>query len=260
MTPGLPIEEVFKNVRQDLGRQTGGKQIPWELSSLEGKFYFNDQADGGRDLTAASKKVDDERQRIAQERYLIEKQKSLEEEREKLETLKREQGKPSLPAGAKKEVALVPQPHRQPGEGVGFIDPTTGMEFVFVKGGCYEMGDTFGDDYDNEKPVHTICVPDFYIGKYEVTQGQWRQLMGNNPSSFKNCGITCPVESVSWNDTQEFIGKLNRGRVTACRLRRSGNMLPEAGGRGRSGWARTLNQIWDFMPGMVQIQADAPIR
>ena len=40
MTPGLPIEEVFKNVRQDLGRQTEGKQIPWELSSLEGKFYF----------------------------------------------------------------------------------------------------------------------------------------------------------------------------------------------------------------------------
>jgi len=71
MTPGLPIEEVFKNVRQDLGRQTGGKQIPWELSSLEGKFYFNDQMGDGRDLAAESKRVDDERQRVTRERELL---------------------------------------------------------------------------------------------------------------------------------------------------------------------------------------------
>ena len=54
MTPGLPIEEVFKNVRQDLGRQTGGKQIPWELSSLEGRFYFTPQGSNQNNLTDAS--------------------------------------------------------------------------------------------------------------------------------------------------------------------------------------------------------------
>ena len=43
-TPGLPIEEVFKEVRKDMGKKTGGQQIPWELSSLEGKFYVNDRA------------------------------------------------------------------------------------------------------------------------------------------------------------------------------------------------------------------------
>jgi len=51
--------------------------------------------------------------------------------------------------------------------------------------------------------------PAFALGKYEVTQGQWRAIMGNNPSHFNNCGDTCPVEQVSWNDAQEFIKKLN---------------------------------------------------
>ena len=93
--------------------------------------------------------------------------------------------------------------------GQAFTDAATGMEFVFVKGGCYEMGDTFGDGQRDEKPVHNVCVNDFYLGKYEVTQGQWLAVMGNNPSRFKDCGANCPVEQVSWNDTQDFIGRLN---------------------------------------------------
>ena len=47
------------------------------------------------------------------------------------------------------------------------------------------------------------------MGKYEVTQAQWQSVMGSNPSGFKNCGGDCPVEEVSWEDVQEFIGKLN---------------------------------------------------
>lgn len=88
-------------------------------------------------------------------------------------------------------------------------DPSTGIEMVYVKGGCYQMGDTFGDGDSDEKPVHEVCVDSFYIGKFEVTQGQWQAVMGNNPSSFKSCGDNCPVENVSWNDAQEFINKLN---------------------------------------------------
>lgn len=90
-----------------------------------------------------------------------------------------------------------------------YRDPTTGMNFVFVKGGCYRMGDTLGNGYSSEKPVHEACVNDLYIGKYVVTQGQWQAVMGNNPSYFKNCGDNCPVEQVSWTDAQEFISKLN---------------------------------------------------
>jgi len=43
-----------------------------------------------------------------------------------------------------------------------------------------------------------------------VTQGQWKKVMGDNPSRFKNCGDNCPVERVSWHDAQKFIKKLNR--------------------------------------------------
>lgn len=90
-----------------------------------------------------------------------------------------------------------------------YTDSGTGVEFVLVKGGCFKMGDTFGDGEDDEKPVHEVCVGDFYIGKYEVTQGQWENIMGSNPSDFKK-GLNFPVEQVSWNDVQRFIRNLNR--------------------------------------------------
>lgn len=80
---------------------------------------------------------------------------------------------------------------------------------VFTKGGCFYMGDAFGDGDRDEKPVHEVCVYDFYMGKHEVTQREWNAIMGNNPSYFQECGNTCPVEKVSWNDVQEFIRKLN---------------------------------------------------
>ena len=94
------------------------------------------------------------------------------------------------------------------------------IEMVFVQGGTFTMGctDEQGSDcYDKEKPAHQVTLSDYYIGKYEVTQGLWKKVMGNNPSRFINCGDDCPVESVSWNDCQEFISKLNQ--LTGKRFR-----------------------------------------
>jgi formylglycine-generating enzyme required for sulfatase activity len=93
-----------------------------------------------------------------------------------------------------------------------YNDNTVGIETVFVKGGTFKMGCTAeqGSDCESdEKPAHSVTVSDFYIGKYEVTQEQWIRVMGgsNNPSYFK--GGKLPVESVSWNDVQEFILRLN---------------------------------------------------
>jgi formylglycine-generating enzyme required for sulfatase activity len=79
---------------------------------------------------------------------------------------------------------------------------------VFIKGGTFDMGDTFGDGGAREKPVHKVTVPDFYMGKYPVTQQQWTKVMGNNPSHFK--GDNLPVEQVSWGDAQAFLQKLNQ--------------------------------------------------
>jgi formylglycine-generating enzyme required for sulfatase activity len=81
-----------------------------------------------------------------------------------------------------------------------------GSGMVAVKGGCFEMGSNDGDS--DEKPVHRVCVSDFQIGKYEVTQAEWEAVMGGNPSKHNGCA-RCPVEQVSWNDIQEFLEKLN---------------------------------------------------
>jgi formylglycine-generating enzyme required for sulfatase activity len=79
---------------------------------------------------------------------------------------------------------------------------------VLVPAGSFMMGSTNGGT--DEKPVHQVTISQaFYMGKYEVTQGQWQTVMGNNPSNFKDCGGNCPVEQVSWDDAQNFINKLN---------------------------------------------------
>lgn len=83
---------------------------------------------------------------------------------------------------------------------------SVGMEFVKIPAGSFMMG---SDRKDDEKPIHKVTVNyEFYMGKYEVTQEQYESVTGSNPSSFKNCP-KCPVESVSWEDAQEFIRKLN---------------------------------------------------
>ena len=82
---------------------------------------------------------------------------------------------------------------------------------VFIKGGCFDMGYPFKDVKHNgdEKPVHKVCVDDFYLGEHEVTQEEWEEIMGNNPSFFINCGDDCPVDQVSYDDVQKYIRRLN---------------------------------------------------
>ncbi len=90
-------------------------------------------------------------------------------------------------------------------------------EMIKVEGGTFKMGaqssDPNGENYDSEsifleRPVHSVTLDYYYIGETEVTQELWEAVMGTNPSYFK--GSNKPVESVSWNDCQEFITKLNQ--------------------------------------------------
>ncbi|MCI7700579.1 MAG: SUMF1/EgtB/PvdO family nonheme iron enzyme [Candidatus Onthomorpha sp.] len=89
-----------------------------------------------------------------------------------------------------------------------------GVEFKMIKveGGTFSMGATSeqsSDAHDNEKPVHSVTLSDYYMGETEVTQELWEAVMGSNPSKFKGNNQR-PVESVSRNDCQEFIRKLNQ--------------------------------------------------
>ena len=86
-----------------------------------------------------------------------------------------------------------------------------GIEMVFVQGGTFMMGATpeqGNDCLEREKPVHQVTLSEYYIGKYEVTQGQWKEVMSGNLSRFTG-DDNLPVENVSWDDVQEFIRKLN---------------------------------------------------
>lgn len=82
---------------------------------------------------------------------------------------------------------------------------TIGMEFIKVNAGCFLMG----GDNDDESPKHKVCITrPFYLSKTEVTQAQWKSIMGENPSKHKNKNK--PVETVSWNGVKKFIKEINK--------------------------------------------------
>ncbi len=82
----------------------------------------------------------------------------------------------------------------------------TGMEFVFINGGTFQMGDTFGRGESKEQPEHEVSVNSFLIGKYQVKQSEWHKIMRYNASYFK--GDSNPVDDINWEDAQIFIKKL----------------------------------------------------
>jgi formylglycine-generating enzyme required for sulfatase activity len=121
-------------------------------------------------------------------------------------------------------------------------DIITGIEFIFVKGGSYIMGDEFGYGGSNEKPLHEVFVDDFYIGKNLVTQEQWQIVMGSNPSRFKT-GLNLPVEQVSWEDAQKFISTLNEQTDGKYRLPTEAEWEYAARSRGgKQMWAGTSDE------------------
>ncbi len=103
---------------------------------------------------------------------------------------------------------------------IGWVEPVTGMEFLWVPIGCFEMGcgDWAVDCRRDESPVHEVCVDGFWMGRYEVTQGQWSAMVGRTPARFRK-GNDYPVETVSWEDAQDFIAELNRRREGARMFR-----------------------------------------
>jgi formylglycine-generating enzyme required for sulfatase activity len=122
-------------------------------------------------------------------------------------------GVPIEPAVAEKKV-----PERKAPEKT--FTNSIGMEFVLIPAGRFMMGSKFSPEevvrrwggqkewFLREHPRHEVVISKpFYLGKFEVTQGRWRAVVGSNPSHFK--GDSRPVETVSWEDAQEFVRRLN---------------------------------------------------
>ncbi len=110
------------------------------------------------------------------------------------------------------------------------------IEMIRVEGDTFIMGDTWGDNYfTNELPTHQVTVSSFYICKYEVTQYQYQEVMGSNPSYFS--GENHPVENISWYDAVNFCNTLStregltpcyniNGTNTSCNFDANGYRLP----------------------------------
>ena len=79
-----------------------------------------------------------------------------------------------------------------------------GIPMLLVAGGEFEMG---SEKFASAKPVHTIRVEPFYLGQYELTQEEWKSVMGADPSAHQGAGL--PVENVSWEDCAQFVQRVN---------------------------------------------------
>jgi len=101
----------------------------------------------------------------------------------------------------------------------GFSKDKLNIQMVYIKGGSFYMGcddpHYSGDKYFNERPLHRVFISSYYIGKYEVTNSQWRAIMGIYPPAYngvdygnKNCD-DCPVVKVNFDEIQEYIRRLN---------------------------------------------------
>jgi len=85
----------------------------------------------------------------------------------------------------------------------------SGIQFQLIKPTKFQMGSEQNSRKESPRYQAEITKP-FYMGTYEITQGQWKAIMGDNPSRFKECGAECPVESISWDEAQEFIKRINQ--------------------------------------------------
>ena len=91
------------------------------------------------------------------------------------------------------------------GRDVFHYTPIPGM--VYVEGGTFQMGSNRG--YSDENPIHTVTVNGFFMDKMEVTQAEYRRVMGNTPSNYDGCD-DCAVEEVSWHDANAYAKKVGK--------------------------------------------------
>jgi formylglycine-generating enzyme required for sulfatase activity len=94
-------------------------------------------------------------------------------------------------------------------------------QMVVVPAGEFKMGssDSEPDRDSDEGPQHVVRIPRaFAMARTEVTQAEWRAIMGANPSRFSNCGDDCPVERVNWDEAREFVRRLSEKTGRRYRL------------------------------------------
>jgi formylglycine-generating enzyme required for sulfatase activity len=228
---GLPIEQALKRVYSGVKQASKGAQEPWEEGTIEGEFYFQPAAKPGTQVAQltpqligarTAEQIEDElwdairdSEKIGVfEEYLRQypNGRYLAQARVKLAGLR----DTPRPAPATASIAVSPAPTPAASAGTVFKDCSDCPEMVVIPAGSFEMGSDRGQPW--EKPMHPVSVRAFSIARTELTQEQWKAVMGGNPSYFGNCGDACPVENVSWDDAQEFLRRLSQKTGQTYRL------------------------------------------
>jgi len=123
---------------------------------------------------------------------------------------------------------------------------TIGFGMILVPGGCFQMGDTFGDGISWELPVHQVCLSSFYIDRTEVTQGAYQSVTGTNPSHYR--GDNLPVEKVSWFDADSYCKAVGNRLLTEAEWEyaaRSGGQSQRYAGTSDESSLRNYAWYWD---------------
>ena len=127
-----------------------------------------------------------------------------------------------------------------PGE--GDVRSVGGVDFVYIPGGEYLMGSPSGEGSDpDETPSHRVAVDSFWMGRFEVTQKQYRDIMGKSESRFR--GDDLPMEKVSWHEAREFSRRFGERYGVRARLpyEAEWEYACRAGSTTRYYWGDTLN-------------------
>ncbi|MBF0265783.1 MAG: SUMF1/EgtB/PvdO family nonheme iron enzyme [Gammaproteobacteria bacterium] len=214
----LPIELVFKNVTRMVKLETRKQQIPWMSSSVDSDFYFlkDDKSVSGiiNSETILWNEIKQTPSIELYRVYLLKYPKGIFAPIAKQYIKDMRSGKisnknvvadikPKFQSNRKTKQTS----QKESKENISMDEILNENNFVLVPKGCFFMGSNSAGKNNKQ---HEVCFSrDFYISKYELTQGAWESVMGANPSYFQICGKDCPVDTVSWLEVQDFINKLN---------------------------------------------------
>ncbi len=124
----------------------------------------------------------------------------------RITALKREASQPAPPAAQTVPPTPLAAQTAQPPPA-----PVVVVPMALVKGACFVMGNTFDEGGEDEEPAHKVCLENFHMDKYHVTQSAYEAKTGKNPSRFGGCP-NCPVEMVSWDEANSYCASIG-GRL-----------------------------------------------
>ena len=260
--PGLDVEDMFKKVRIAVGRESGGAQTPWELSSLTGDFSFTLASTTGPGVSdAEAQRLAEERQRVAAERRRLEAERELLEEQRRLAEERRQLEEQRQEEAARRQREAAERRRRELEHGQRFRDCPECPEMVVVRSGSFMMGSPPGEEGrdKDEDPRHRVAIAEpFAVGIFEVTFREWDACVsgggckGYRPDDDGWGRGDRPVINVSWEDAQAYVRWLSGKTKHPYRLLSESEWEYVA----RAGTTGSFHTGWTISPDQANYDGD----